>query len=81
MLTWAVVHTCNSKQGESYPRDNRQDNPYGKGTVIVPVPSSTEVNLASDAVKCTQGEETYETVHSIMAPENMLLGFVGIIEL
>ncbi len=54
MLTWAVVHTCNSKQGELYPRDNRQDNPDGKGT---------EVNPAYDAVKYTQGEETYETVH------------------
>ncbi len=54
MLTWVVVHTCNSKQGELYLRDNRQDNPDGKGT---------EVNPAYDAVKYTQGEETYETVH------------------
>ncbi len=64
MLTYK--HTCNSSTqlGESYPRDNRQDNPGGKGSVKVPVPS-TKVNPAYDAVKYTQlqGEETYETVH------------------
>ncbi len=48
---------CNSKHGESYPCG---DNPDGKGSVPVP---STEVNPAYDAVKYTQGEETYETVH------------------
>ncbi len=51
-----------SKQGELYSMDNRQDNPVGKGSVVVPVPS-TEVNPAYDAVKYTQGEDTYETVH------------------
>ncbi len=42
--------------------DNRQENPVGKGSVKVPVPS-TEVNPAYDAVKYAQGEDTYETVH------------------
>ncbi len=51
-----------SKQGESYSMDNRQDNPVGKSSVKMPAPS-TEVNPAYDAVKYTQGEDTYETVH------------------
>ncbi|XP_064397187.1 neurotrypsin-like isoform X2 [Halichondria panicea] len=67
----ALVNTCvalrrknkqSTQLGESYPRDNRQDNPDGKGSVTVPVPS-TKVNPAYDAVKYTQGEETYETVN------------------
>ncbi len=53
------MSTCNSTQEESYPMDSHTG---GKGSVAVPVPS-TEVNPAYDAVKYTQGEDTYETVH------------------